>query len=74
MITPCINTHARIPGPSRMVLVGAYDYTVSVEVGVPEFARSMSDSDKWMTPIQADFTVTIDDAGLVTATEGHTTP
>ncbi|MCH8866899.1 MAG: iron transporter [Proteobacteria bacterium] len=55
-------------------LLGAGDYTASVTVDVPEFARSMSDSDKWMTPIQADFTFAIDDAGLVTATEGHTTP
>lgn len=55
-------------------LLGPGDYTASVEVEVPEFARSMSDSNKWMTPIQADFTFTIDDAGRVTATEGHTTP
>lgn len=55
-------------------LLGAGDYTASVTVNVPEFARSTSDSDKWMTPIQADFTFTIDDSGLVTATEGHTAP
>ena len=52
-------------------LLGAGDYTASVTVEVPEFARSLSDKDKWMTPIQADFTFTINAAGLVTATEGH---
>ena len=52
-------------------LLGAGDYTASVTVKVPEFARSISDKDKWMTPIQADFTFTINNAGMVTATEGH---
>lgn len=52
-------------------LLGAGDYTASVTVGVPEFTRSMSDSNKWMSPIRADFTFTINEAGMVTATEGH---
>lgn len=52
-------------------LFGAGDYTASVVVDPPRFARSLSDGAKWMDPIQADFTFSIDGAGMVTATEGH---